>query len=1332
MRKMSVVCTVALCAVLSPVFAAWQPGLQWGSISGSSMNTTDFPAVTNVSLSIDKAKTSGWPVNTTYVYWGKIYLDGSVYRFGENIDDNAMLKINGEIVFNNTTWNVASFGIVELPEGWYDFDLRMHNANSDGGVSSTANGGFSSAFGFGYTKGTLEEVGSLSDASTFVVPEDPGDVSFLRYDDGKGFEDTLIIVGEPKNIGEVSPAYGQKPGLKDGDNVDCRSVSPSPYTDATGSTWTLAGYEVYDIDIATGTRTAKVEGLSGSGSSFSYTHGTTMRELVWKWTATSHTISVQDYPSATITGAGAYDNGVSVTISVTELPPSSTFYKWTGNLPKGIDVTSETVTFTADASYTFIPSFAATCYVSNNGNSTEPYASWETAATNIEDAVAFAQRVTDVPAKILIDEGDYKITKLPYLNITNPLQIIGKGADKTRISTAYKYVNSSGNTFSSLRRHFHLSHADALLEGVTIRDGNWQNWDVTNQAKDGEHYDLIKDLKGVGGVYMSAGTIRNCHFTANTGNDDAGAIYVDGGIVTNCVFYGNKAYRGNNNGAARGATTINGGLMVDCVISNNEAWCSQDTYGTGGGALVSGNGVLRNSLIIGNKAGDKSNGIGAGVSIIGNGLVENCVISNNWNAKKGGGVYLNSANATLRNCLVTHNTAEDEGGGVWLKNGKVEFCTVSENTSSNAKGSGLYCENVNAQIKGNILYGNGVDIGSEPICNFAGTQPTTYTMNVVSPAGNESNIDSDPLFTDPNHDDFTPGPGSPAIDGYKGEGAPAVDITLAARPKDGDGNGTSLPDIGCYEAGGVDDGPLRGTISISETEGYDSLTTTLTANLAGAGKENVTYEWDLGGGSATGDASGATVTAAFTKYGAYHVSLKVTPASGVPMTLHLAEPIRVGSQNVWVGNGSGIWPYSSKETATNDVCEAVSSALVIGDDQVEIIVTDGNYEIKEKWVSLTANIYLHGENGKEKAILYGNHAGKSGSAQAALYIAHAGAVVSDLTITNCNWDGNVSGIRHGAVNLLSGTIRDCTLTRLRGGNQGGALTLANGIADNLLIYDCESSGNSNPNVGEGVVYISGAGILKNSVISNNCAMVSGGGVYLNHKDGVVSNCVIVGNATGRGVGLNYRRNERQLGKNAGGVQIGAGLMINCFIEGNYATGTGGGVRMTGSDSRMVNCVIAENAAKVGEHGVRMEDGATIINGTIVNNGANASETVDLAGAGLSMTNGTSYLKNTIVYHNVNSAKQLVVSEANLANVTNSCAPELTVGVNCNISADPQFRNLAKGDYSLKSGSHCINAGNNDLNTSAKDIIGNDRIFRRIIDIGAYESQKSPGSTIILR
>lgn len=73
----------------------------------------------------------------------------------------------------------------------------------------------------------------------------------------------------------------------------------------------------------------------------------------------------------------------------------------------------------------------------------------------------------------------------------------------------------------------------------------------------------------------------------------------------------------------------------------------------------------------------------------------------------------------------------------------------------------------------------------------------------------------------------------------------------------------------------------------------------------------------------------------------------------------------------------------------------------------------------------------------------------------------------------------------------------------------------------------------------------------------------------------------------------------------------------------------------------------------------------------------------------------------------------------------SCSPDLTAGVDGNITGNPLF--VAEGDYHFLAGSPCIDAGTNQpWMTSATDLDGNPRIVNSIVDIGAYEWLDSDG------
>ena len=149
---------------------------------------------------------------------------------------------------------------------------------------------------------------------------------------------------------------------------------------------------------------------------------------------------------------------------------------------------------------------------------------------------------------------------------------------------------------------------------------------------------------------------------------------------------------------------------------------------------------------------------------------------------------------------------------------------------------------------------------------------------------------------------------------------------------------------------------------------------------------------------------------------------------------------------------------------------------------------------------------------------------------------------------------------------------------------------------------------------------------------------------------------------------------------------------NCLIVGNHGRRNGGGI-----------------------YGYRM----TIVNCTIVNN------TVEYYGGGVYR----GALVNSIVFGNTSE------NEGNnylSASAKNCCCPDLTAGVDGNITNSPTF----VSGYYPASDSPCIDAGGNTNVATAFDLDRNLRIQSGTVDMGAYEWQEAPrlacslGGTII--
>ena len=253
----------------------------------------------------------------------------------------------------------------------------------------------------------------------------------------------------------------------------------------------------------------------------------------------------------------------------------------------------------------------------------------------------------------------------------------------------------------------------------------------------------------------------------------------------------------------------------------------------------------------------------------------------------------------------------------------------------------------------------------------------------------------------------------------------------------------------------------------------------------------------------------------------------------------------------------------------------------------------------------------------------------------------------------------VSAVR--GVFLASGvTLSGFTVT---GGATVSDNSYAGGIfcaSSSAVVTNCVVIGNASASYAGGVY----SGTLNNCVLSQNVAAYDGGGCYMSQ----LNNCLLTTNSANNGGGAAY------------------GNLTNCVLAGNSARSTGGGAYHAGS---MDNCTIVGNAAGTGGGGG--ESGATLNNCIIYYNTA--------AGGG---TFGTNALSSTL---------------------NNCCTPPMPLpGRSGNITNPPAFINLIGGDFHLQIGSPCINTGNNSFVASSTDLDGDPRIVGGTVDIGAYENQ----------
>src|SRR5205823_152002 len=77
---------------------------------------------------------TGWRDSSTYIYTGQILVpDNDVagdgigkVAFGMSFDDSVLLKVDGQTVMRDTTWNNStSSGALTLVAGWHDIEMRF-------------------------------------------------------------------------------------------------------------------------------------------------------------------------------------------------------------------------------------------------------------------------------------------------------------------------------------------------------------------------------------------------------------------------------------------------------------------------------------------------------------------------------------------------------------------------------------------------------------------------------------------------------------------------------------------------------------------------------------------------------------------------------------------------------------------------------------------------------------------------------------------------------------------------------------------------------------------------------------------------------------------------------------------------------------------------------------------------------------------------------------------------------------------------------------------------------------------------------------------------------
>jgi len=780
-----------------------------------------------------------------------------------------------------------------------------------------------------------------------------------------------------------------------------------------------------------------------------------------------------------------------------------------------------------------------------------PYTNWNSAATNIWDAVNAA-----------LDGETVWVTNGTY-GLTNAITIT-KGI--TLRSVNGKLVTTLTRGTANGIRLLILSNSSVVVDGFSVTNG-FGRGDTTNTAA----YPGPSGHSYGGAIRMYSGTVRNCRIAKNTCkagivdgqhgvNGYGGGIYAVTGLIENCEVLNNTATGNGSDYAYGGGIEIANGRIVSCVVTGNLAQGTGNGEGRGGGIRMLGTTQLLSSRIEGNRVSASANvapSYGAGVYMGGNGVVSNCTLVRNrcifWESL-GGGVYMTTglvthctivsnrcesyhtyaesqygagagvwmSGGTLRNSVVAQNRCihgaqiregATRGAGILMTGGRVENCTVARNVVDiYGRGAGIYM--TGGQVWNTVAYHNFDDAVTsytedhENLYQSGGTVNFSCVTNSYGLAG-VGNVCGDPGFAYRLTNDYRLLPASSCIDAGSNLATVVSDVAGNVRPQDGDGDGQSRSDIGACEALPVNAGSFRAGFAVSPSTRVGSAADVVfRARVAGTQTNGLVYRWDLtndGGFEWTGSMY-AVLTNHYSGATNYTVRLVVTNDMAQMVTVVRPAAVRIFPPVVYVNNfGLNQYPYDTNEKGSTNIQAAIDAAIA----GTTVMFSNGAYQVATP-LSLRRGVTMTSYAGPRFTAIERKPAVNT----RIMLVMHPDAVVEQLTLRNAYFSR--SGMAYGgAIWLTAGLVRNCMLTNnLVNGepNQpgyGGGIYMTGGTVRNCLLFRNESKSGNSLGHGGGI-YISGGRVESCTVVSNYAQQANaGGGIRL--VGGTVSNSVVADN-----------------------------------------------------------------------------------------------------------------------------------------------------------------------------------------------------------------------------
>lgn len=670
-----------------------------------------------------------------------------------------------------------------------------------------------------------------------------------------------------------------------------------------------------------------------------------------------------------------------------------------------------------------------------------------------------------------------------------------------------------------------------------------------------------------------------------------------------------------------------------------------------------------------------------------NAAVRHCTFKNNA-GNYGAGIGQWTGNLTVENCLFNGNTGNDSsrgGAGIWTRSRPCTLSVINSTFVNNVPGGtattghDIYrSASCTLTLKNSILWS-----GNTPIYDDAAPGSTVASYSDIRLASGTytgtGNINTAPLFVSLAGGNLSLYSGSPGLDVANATGAPTDDIEGDTRPQDDDGDTTPEYDMGAYEGAVAlaDVTPPANATAVGAVGAYREIDVSWTApgDVDYAG---VLIVYKVGATPPTATPSGTYSVGDSCGDGIVGYAGAVSPATITGLLDDTLYSVRVYSYDAIpnYANGSGATAAATTGPSEPYFVDSTPSGGGNNGSSWANAFTDLQSAIAVAGGSPAHDIWVAAGTYKPGTLILDKFAVPAG---VTIYGGFAGTESSVAARTTpmanaCILSGDINSGTTPGLDAGNSTI----VVHLNGNNSG---------IDGFTVEQGYSSAGTTFGVG---IKMEASGLtVRNCIIRNNSGAYGGGigGYPGSAKTGqLIENCVFTGNTAPvtKSATAAFFRN------------LGVMTMRNCTFAGNDSPSEASFTIRGGVTLSLQNCILWDSIVSGWSGGFkRHETDLPTVN----------AYNCDVQGTWI---NGTAAFQQGTGYNN-------------------GVAGTMT------LASNPLFTNAGGGDYSLVSGSPCIDTGYNTY-TPATDIAGTTRPKNGgtslTVDIGAYEF--TPQATTVLK